>query len=156
MTKSDAYANLVEQLASLLAGERDWIANAANTAALIGDALDEVNWVGFYFARGDELVVGPFQGKPACARIALDRGVCGAAARRRETLVVPDVRDFPGHVACDAASRSEIVVPIVAGDRLVGVLDLDSPVTNRFDEEDREGLERVVETFVVNTDLENA
>jgi L-methionine (R)-S-oxide reductase len=153
MTKSNVYDSLVEQLASLLSGERDRIANAANTAALVWGALDEVNWAGFYFAQGNELVVGPFQGKPACTRIALGRGVCGAAAQRRETLVVPDVREFPGHIACDAASRSEIVVPIISGDNLVGVLDLDSPVTNRFDENDRKGLERVVETFVANTNL---
>jgi GAF domain-containing protein len=147
--KPDGYAQLAQVLSGLLAGERDLIANAANTAALIYDALGEVNWVGFYFMQGGELVVGPFQGKPACVRIPLGKGVCGAAASRRQTLLVQDVHAFPGHIACDAASRSEIVIPLIRRDGvLLGVLDLDSPRPARFDEQDREGLERLAGIFV--------
>jgi GAF domain-containing protein len=142
------YARLAQELGALLAGESDPIANAANTAALIFEALPEVNWAGFYFLRGGELVVGPFQGPPACVRIALGSGVCGAAAAQRRTLVVPDVLEFPGHIACDPASRSEIVVPLIAGGALLGVLDLDSPRVARFDEADARGLESLAELFV--------
>lgn len=142
------YARLAQELGALLAGESDPIANAANTAALIFEALPEVNWAGFYFLRGGELVVGPFQGRPACVRIALGSGVCGAAAAQRRTLVVPDVLEFPGHIACDPASRSEIVVPLIAGGALLGVLDLDSPRVARFDEADARGLESLAELFV--------
>src|ERR1700752_3490476 len=127
------YVRLADELGGLLRGERDLIANAANTAALIFDLLPDLNWAGFYFLRGGELVLGPFQGKPACVRIAVGKGVCGTAAARGTTVVVEDVREFPGHIACDAASRSEIVVPILAGGSLVGVLDLDSPSLARFD-----------------------
>jgi L-methionine (R)-S-oxide reductase len=143
-----AYAALARDLAALLAGEHDLIANAANTAALIWEALPDINWAGFYLLRGTQLVLGPFQGRPACVRIALDRGVCGAAASRRETLVVPDVHAFPGHIACDAASRSEIVVPLVTPVGLLGVLDIDSPRVARFDEADRTGLETLAQVFL--------
>ncbi|MGB6486015.1 MAG: GAF domain-containing protein [Steroidobacteraceae bacterium] len=146
--KRAGYESLAAQLRSLLGGETDLIANAANTAALIFDALPELNWAGFYFLRGGELVVGPFQGKPACVRIALGRGVCGTAAARRETIIVPDVNAFPGHIACDRASQSEVVVPLVAAGQLAGVLDLDSPRRARFDEVDARGLERLAELFV--------
>jgi GAF domain-containing protein len=146
--KRTGYEQLAAQLQGLLAGETDTIANAANTAALIFNALPEVSWAGFYFVRGGELVVGPFQGKPACVRIALGRGVCGTAAARRQTLIVPDVNAFPGHIACDAASQSEVVVPLIAADRVVGVLDLDSARLERFDEIDARGVERLAELFV--------
>jgi L-methionine (R)-S-oxide reductase len=150
--KRAGYERLAAQLHGLLSGESDAIANAANTAALIFDALADVNWAGFYFLRegprGGELVVGPFQGKPACVRIALGRGVCGTAAARRQTLIVPDVDAFPGHIACDGASKSEVVVPLIAADRVVGVLDLDSPRLARFDEADALGLERLAAIFV--------
>ena len=146
--KPAGYATLAAELAALLAGERDLIANAANTAALLWQALPDLNWAGFYFLKGDELVLGPFQGKPACVRIALGRGVCGTAARERRSVVVPDVHAFPGHIACDVASNSEIVIPLVEGNTLLGVLDLDSPRLARFDEEDRAGLERLAAIFV--------
>lgn len=146
--KAADYAHLAKELASLVSGERDTIANAANTAALIFDALPEINWAGFYFLRDGELVVGPFQGKPACVRIALGKGVCGTAAAQRKTVVVPDVHEFPGHIACDAASRSEVVVPLIAGDGLLGVLDIDSPRIARFDDADARGLEKLAAVFV--------
>ena len=146
--KDAAYDQLAGELAGLLDGEPDLVANAANTAALLYHALPEVNWAGFYFLRGEELVVGPFQGKPACVRIRLGQGVCGTAAARRSTVVVPDVDKFPGHIACDVASRSEIVVPLLAGDELLGVLDLDSPRRERFDDADRRGLERLAKIFL--------
>jgi L-methionine (R)-S-oxide reductase len=146
--KARDYARLAQSLESLLAGEPDRIANAANTAALLFEALPDINWAGFYFLKDDELVVGPFQGKPACTRIALGQGVCGAAAQRRETVVVPDVHEFPGHIACDSASRSEIVIPLIVGERLLGVLDIDSPSVARFDEADARGLERLAAVFL--------
>lgn len=142
------YQRLAAELESLLSGESDLVANAANTAALIFDALPELNWAGFYFLKGGELVVGPFQGKPACVRIALGKGVCGTAAVERKTLIVPDVDAFPGHIACDAASRSEIVVPLIAGPELLGVLDIDSPRLARFDAGDARGLERLASIFL--------
>jgi L-methionine (R)-S-oxide reductase len=142
------YARLAQELAGLLSGESDLVANAANTAALLFDALPELNWAGFYFLKEGELVVGPFQGKPACVRIALGRGVCGTAAVERKTIVVPDVNAFPGHIACDAASRSEIVVPLISGGNLLGVLDIDSPRVNRFDAGDARGLERLAAIFL--------
>ncbi|TVQ47368.1 MAG: GAF domain-containing protein [Gammaproteobacteria bacterium] len=135
------YAPLLSQLDGLLAGESDLGANAANLAALAFHALPDVNWFGFYWLRGDTLVVGAFQGRPACTRITLGQGVCGAAAARRETVIVEDVHAFPGHIACDPASHSEIVVPLVAGTRLLGVMDVDSPLPARFDSRDRAGLE---------------
>lgn len=148
--KATAYAELEKSLRALLEGEPDFIACAANTAALIFWSLPELNWAGFYLvepATGD-LVLGPFQGKPACVRIAIGKGVCGTAAARRETIVVRDVHAFPGHIACDTASNSEVVVPIVDGDRLVGVLDFDSPAHGRFDEIDAKGLEALVRVFL--------
>lgn len=144
------YEELASQLQGLLAGERHRIANAANTAALLYGALPEVNWVGFYFLEGGELIVGPFQGKPACVRIALGSGVCGTAAARLETVVVRDVREFPGHIACDAASNSEIVVPLLRGGALFGVLDIDSPRLARFDEIDRDAIERLAAIYVAS------
>ncbi|HTL67596.1 MAG TPA: GAF domain-containing protein [Lacunisphaera sp.] len=152
-SKADRYRELNAQLASLLAGERDGLANAANTAALLWQGLPELNWAGFYFRRGGELVLGPFQGKVACVRIAVGRGVCGTAAQRRETIVVPDVAAFPGHIACDHASRSEIVVPLVQDGRLIGVLDLDSPQPARFDDEDARGLGEAAAIFLRQSDL---
>ena len=129
--------DLLQTLAALLAGEHDLTANAANMAAVLFQTLPHVNWAGFYFLRGDELVLGPFQGRPACVRIPLGKGVCGTAAARRETVVVADVHAFPGHIACDAASRSEIVVPLIRAGELLGVLDIDSPLIGRFSALDR-------------------
>lgn len=146
--KSEQYAQLAEQARALLHGERDRVANAANLAALVYHALPRLNWAGFYFHDGVELVVGPFQGLPACVRIPLDRGVCGAAARSRQTQRVDDVHAFPGHIACDAASRSELVVPLVRHGELVGVFDLDSPDPARFDVMDQEGLETIARIYV--------
>jgi L-methionine (R)-S-oxide reductase len=146
--KPQQYAQLAEQARALLHGERDRTANAANLSALVYHALPRLNWVGFYFFDGTELVVGPFQGLPACVRIPLEKGVCGAAARSRQTQRVDDVHAFPGHIACDAASRSELVVPLVQGDTLVGVFDLDSPDPARFDVIDQEGLETLARVFV--------
>lgn len=140
-SKPDQYAQLNQQLAALIGDERDFIANMANMAALLFHQLPDLNWAGFYLMRGGGLVLGPFQGKPACIRIPLGKGVCGTAAATRVTQVVPDVHAFPGHIACDADSRSEIVVPLVADGQLIGVLDLDSPKPGRFDEDDRAGLE---------------
>lgn len=146
--KDADYASLAEELTGLLTGEQDFIANAANTSALLFDALPDINWAGFYFLRNGELVVGPFQGKPACVRIPLGKGVCGTAAANRKTIVVRDVHEFPGHIACDAASQSEIVVPLLRGDELLGVLDIDSPSVGRFDDADRRGIERLASLFV--------
>jgi L-methionine (R)-S-oxide reductase len=145
--KAADYASLSQELQGLLAGEHDLIANTANATSLIYHALPDLNWCGVYLLRGKELIVGPFQGKPACVHIALGKGVCGTAAAERRTIVVPDVHAFPGHIACDAASQSEIVIPLMGrsartvGDYLLGVLDLDSPRLDRFDEDDRRGLE---------------
>ena len=147
-SKPEQYAQLAEQARALLHGEPDRIANAANLSALVYHALPNLNWVGFYFFDGKELVVGPFQGLPACVRIALDKGVCGAAASTRQTQRVADVHAFPGHIACDAASRSELVVPLLHAGALVGVFDLDSPLPDRFDEEDQHGLEAIARLFV--------
>ena len=147
-SKPEQYAQLTAQARALVEGESDRIANAANLAALVYHSLPDLNWAGFYFYDGTELVVGPFQGLPACVRIPLDKGVCGAAARTRQTQRVADVEAFPGHIACDAASRSELVVPLVHGGELVGVFDLDSPRVNRFDEEDQHGLEAIAAAFV--------
>jgi L-methionine (R)-S-oxide reductase len=153
LSKSDAYAEARTQLAGLFSGERNGLANAANMCALLYQMLRDVNWVGFYFLQGGELVLGPFQGKVACVRIAMGRGVCGTSAAHREILVVPDVNEFPGHIACDAASRSEIVLPVIQGGRLLGVLDLDSPQRARFDHEDRDGLQACVELLLKASDL---
>ena len=147
-SKPEQYAQLAAQARALLSGESDRVANAANLSALVYHSLPDLNWAGFYFHDGTELVVGPFQGLPACVRIALDKGVCGAAARTRQTQRVEDVDAFPGHIACDSASRSELVVPLVKGDRLIGVLDLDSPRLARFDEEDQRGMEAIAAIYV--------
>ena len=143
-SKRDLYEQLASQLSSLLAGERDLIANAANFSALIFQSLPGLNWAGFYFVKDDELVLGPFQGRPACVRIRVGQGVCGAGAAKCETVIVPNVHEFPGHITCDSASNSEIVVPIVKDSKLIGVLDLDSPLLSRFDQEDAAGLEQLV------------
>ena len=147
-SKPAQYAQLLAQARALLHGERDRIANAANLSALVYQALPDLNWVGFYFYDGTELVVGPFQGLPACVRIPLDKGVCGAAARSRRTQRVEDVHAFPGHIACDAASRSELVVPLLRDGELVGVFDLDSPEPARFDVDDQRGLEAVARIYL--------
>ena len=146
--KPALYAELLLQAEALFHGERDRIANAANLSALIWHALPDLNWAGVYRYDGRELVLGPFQGKPACIRIAMGKGVCGTAAAKRETIIVPDVHAFDGHIACDSASNSEIVVPLIQGDSLHGVLDLDSPKLNRFDEQDRAGLEALAACWV--------
>jgi len=151
--KDDLYPDLLVQLASVLDGEHDAIAHAANTAALLYHTLPDVNWVGFYFLKDGELVLGPIQGKPACVRIPLGKGVCGAAAARRVSVVVPDVHAFPGHIACDTASRSELVVPLLKQQSLLGVLDLDSPSPARFDETDRIGCESLAAIYVAQTML---
>ncbi|MCC4620801.1 GAF domain-containing protein [Xanthomonas cassavae CFBP 4642] len=147
-SKPEHYAQLTAQAQALVHGEPDRIANAANLAALIFNALPSLNWAGFYFYDGRELVVGPFQGLPACVRIPLDKGVCGAAASTRQSQRIADVDAFPGHIACDSASRSELVIPLIKGDALVGVLDLDSPELDRFDEDDQRGLEAIAQVFV--------
>lgn len=147
-TKAELYDELAAQLRALIAGETDFIANAANFAALLYHSLPDLNWAGFYLLKGDELVLAPFQGKPACVRIKIGSGVCGTAAARRETVIVKNVHEFPGHIACDSASNSEIVVPLITGEDLLGVLDLDSPSLNRFNREDRAGLERLVKIFL--------
>ena len=148
--KAKLYGELADQLAALLAGEANLIANAANTAALIYHRLPDLNWAGFYFRDGGELVLGPFQGRPACVRIPIGKGVCGAAAARAETVLVSDVHEFPGHLACDPVSRSELVVPLIKADAVLGVLDLDSPLLARFDEVDRAGCEQLVAQFLAH------
>ena len=153
------YDLLVRQVASVLEGERDLTANAAQFSALVYDTLADLNWAGFYLAvpskkgEGQDLLVGPFQGKPACARIPFGRGVCGATAVERKTIVVPDVHAFPGHIACDSASASEIVLPVLKDGELVGVFDIDSPLLDRFSDEDRAGLEAMVQAFIDATDF---
>ncbi len=147
-SKPEQYAQLLDQARGLVHGEHDRIANAANLSALIYHALPHLNWAGFYLFDGTELVVGPFQGLPACVRIPLDKGVCGAAARERTTQRIDDVDAFPGHIACDSASRSELVVPLVKDGALVGVLDLDSPLLARFDADDQAGVEAIAAVFV--------
>ena len=152
--KASQYSQLADMARALMHGERDRVANAANLSALVFHNLPDLNWVGFYFYDGHELVVGPFQGEPACIRIALGRGVCGTAAVSRETQRVADVDAFPGHIPCDSASRSELVVPLYRGDELIGVFDLDSPITNRFDDDDQRGLEAIAAAWLET--LENA
>lgn len=153
-SKPALYSELHAQARALFEGERDATANAANLAALLFHELADLNWAGFYRMKGGGLVLGPFQGKPACVRIALGRGVCGTAARERRTVVVPDVNAFPGHIACDSASRSEVVVPVMRAGEVLGVLDLDSPSLARFDDEDARGLERIVALYVASSDPE--
>jgi L-methionine (R)-S-oxide reductase len=152
-TKAELYASLEAQLRSLLEGERDFVANLANFASLLFHSLPDLNWCGFYLLKDNELVLGPFQGKPACIRIAMGEGVCGTAAARRETILVANVHEFPGHIACDSASNSEIVVPIVRGETLVGVLDIDSPSFSRFDDTDAKALNELVEIFIAASDI---
>jgi L-methionine (R)-S-oxide reductase len=147
-SKAEQYQQLLQQACALMQGERDRVANAANLSALVYHALPDLNWVGFYFYDGAELVVGPFQGHPACVRIALGRGVCGTAAITRATQRVPDVEKFPGHIPCDSASRSELVVPLFRGAELIGVFDLDSPRLDRFDGDDQRGLEAIARAYV--------
>ncbi|WP_210497019.1 GAF domain-containing protein [Microvirga antarctica] len=153
-TKQERYASLAQQLTGLLEGEPDAIANAANMAALLYDQLPDLNWAGFYFMRGEGLVLGPFQGKVACVRIPVGRGVCGTAVAERTSMVVPDVHAFPGHIACDSASRSELVVPLLRDGEALGVLDLDSPSPARFDAVDREGCERLVAIYLAASHLD--
>ena len=152
-TESERYSEILSQARGLFEGERDAGANAANLAALLYHSLPDLNWAGFYWMKGGELVLGPFQGKPACVRIAVGRGVCGTAVRDRRTIVVPDVHAFPGHIACDSASNSEIVVPMLRGDEALGVLDLDSPTKGRFGEPDARGLEPLVRLFLEASDF---
>ena len=153
---AELLAELLEQARALLHGERDAVANAANLSSLIYHALPDLNWAGFYWMKGGELVLGPFQGKPACVRIAVGRGVCGTAVKEARTIVVPDVEKFPGHIACDSASRSELVVPVrrEGGSPIRGVLDLDSPRPGRFGEAHARAFEQLVAEFVQATDLE--
>lgn len=151
--KPAQYLLLQKQATALLDGERNFVANCANIGALLYFSLEQLNWAGVYLAQRDELVLGPFQGKPACVRIAFGTGVCGTAAKLRRTLIVPNVHEFDGHIACDSASNSEIVVPLLRGTQLVGVLDLDSPVLSRFDAQDRDGLERIAAALVTGSDL---
>jgi GAF domain-containing protein len=152
--KPALYRELASQLAGVLEDERDPIANAANLSALIFEQVPDLNWAGFYFLRSpQELVLGPFQGKVACVRIAVGKGVCGTAVAEKQTMLVSDVHAFPGHIACDANSRSELVVPLISGDRVVGVLDLDSPRPGRFDGDDQRGFERLAEIYVQSSDL---
>jgi len=150
LSKAELYAELQSQLRALLEGERDFIANAANFSSLLYHSLPDVNWVGFYLLKNDELVLGPFQGKPACVRIAIGKGVCGVAAKQLQTILVDNVHEFPGHIACDSASNSEIVVPLVVEGQLIGVLDLDSPSLARFDDDDASGLNELTNIFLEN------
>jgi len=147
-SKRQLYDELNRALAALLVGEGDLIANLANTSALLWQFVPDINWAGFYLLKNNELVLGPFHGKPACTRIAIGKGVCGTAALRRETIVVPNVHEFAGHIACDTASNSEIVVPLIRNQDLLGVLDIDSPLLAHFDEDDRRGLEEVARTLM--------
>ena len=148
--KGESYAGLVAQLRSLLKDEYDFIANTANFSSLVYNALPDVNWAGFYLLQDHELVLGPFQGKPACVRIPLGKGVCGFAAKQCETVIVPNVSEFPGHIACDPASKSEIVIPLFDGERVLGVLDVDSATLGRFDDQDAEGLNELVTVLVAH------
>jgi L-methionine (R)-S-oxide reductase len=150
LPKPELYAELVSQARALLAGEPDRIAKAANFAALVFHGVPDLNWAGFYFYDGAELVVGPFQGKPACVRIAIGKGVCGTAAATRKSQLVPDVHAFAGHIACDSASNSEIVVPLIENDVLIGVWDVDSPTINRFDAGDLQGMEALAKVFIAS------
>ncbi|WP_427108449.1 GAF domain-containing protein [Lysinibacillus xylanilyticus] len=147
---AEQYNTLAKQLDALLTGESDRIANLSNASALLNLFLPNINWVGFYVLQGEELVLGPFQGLPACVRIPIGRGVCGTAVKKEETIVVKDVHDFPGHIACDAASQSEIVIPLIKDGQVIGVLDIDSPIVNRFSKEDQEGLDLFVKTLLLH------
>lgn len=154
-TKEKLYKFMNIKLVGLIGDEPDWLANLSNASALIWLFIEDINWAGFYFMKNGKLVLGPFQGKPACINIELGKGVCGTAAVERKTQLVKNVHDFPGHIACDSASQSEVVVPIIVNDELIGVLDIDSPMLNRFDEEDRAGFERFTETLVKYIDWES-
>lgn len=147
------YELIKKELISLLEEEKNFIANASNFSALIFNRIKSLNWVGFYFISGDELVLGPFQGKPACIRIKLGNGVCGTSAIRKETIVVPNVNEFPGHIACDSVSNSEIVIPLIDNNKLYGVLDIDSPAFNRFTEEDKKGLEELLSILIYSSNI---
>lgn len=147
---AEQYHSLTKQLDALLTGETDRIANLSNASALLNQFLTNINWVGFYILHENELVLGPFQGLPACVRIPTGRGVCGTAVARRETIVVKDVHEFPGHIACDAASQSEIVIPLIKSGEVIGVLDIDSPIVNRFSKDDQDGLELFVNTLLLH------
>ena len=151
--KPEIYSELLSQAGALLQGERDATANSANLSSLVFHTLPDLNWVGFYWMKGGELVLGAFQGKPACVRIALGKGVCGTAARDAKVIIVDDVHQFPGHIACDTASASEIVLPLILDDRVIGVLDLDSPKPWRFDDTDAVGLEALVQVYLAATDF---
>lgn len=151
-SKAETYSHLSAQLSGLFEDERDFIANAANFSSLLYHSLPDINWVGFYLLKNNELVLGPFQGQPACVRIAIGKGVCGTAAKLRQTVVVENIHEFPGHIACDSASNSEIVVPLISESQLVGVLDLDSPSLSRFNEEDAEGLNKLANIFLQSSD----
>ena len=152
-SKQEIHEELARQARGLLEGERDLVANAANVAALIWGLVPDLNWAGFYFMKGGELVLGPFQGKPACVRIAVGKGVCGTAVQKRASVLVADVHAFPGHIACDSASNSELVVPLIKSGVVHGVIDLDSPSLARFDEDDRAAFERLAAFFVTATDM---
>ena len=151
LAKPELYTQIARELQSLIESETDYIANLANASALLFHSLPDLNWAGFYLLKEGELVVGPFQGQPACVRIAMGKGVCGTSAERRASIVVPDVHAFPGHIACDSASNSEIVVPMIRGNELLGVLDIDSPKFRRFDEQDQAGLEKFVAILLGNS-----
>jgi L-methionine (R)-S-oxide reductase len=153
-SRSEVYADILQQLSGVFSGERNALANSANMCALLYQLLPDLNWAGFYFLQEGELVLGPFQGKVACVRIALGKGVCGTAAAKRQTMVVADVHEFPGHIACDAASQSEVVVPLFEGDRLWGVLDLDSPKLGRFDGRDADGLQQAAALLLKASDMQ--
>jgi len=152
-SKAELYESLAIQLRSLLEDERDFIANAANFVSILYHSLPDLNWTGIYLNKNGELVLGPFQGKPACVRIAVGQGVCGTAAQQGRTILVDNVHDFPGHIACDSASNSEIVIPVIKDERLIGVLDLDSPSFGRFNDEDAVGLNELVEIFARSSEI---
>lgn len=152
LSKTELYSEIGSQLSALFEGEHDFIANAANFSSLLYHSLPDVNWVGFYLLKDNELVLGPFHGQPACVRIAIGKGVCGTAAELRQTVVVENVHEFPGHIACDSASNSEIVVPLIREGQLIGVLDVDSPTLSRFDDEDAKGLNELTNTFLRSSD----
>ncbi len=154
--KTQLYNFMKMRLTALIGEEKDWLANLSNAAALMWQLLDDINWSGFYLIKGDKLVLGPFQGKPACVNIEIGKGVCGTAAETMEAQLVKNVHDFPGHIACDSASNSEIVLPIIVNNKVVGVLDIDSPLLNRFDEEDLEGLKKFVAILVKYVDFDSA
>lgn len=147
-SRKENYELVIKQLQALLEGEKNTIANLSNASALLNQFLEDINWVGFYLTEDEQLVLGPFQGLPACVRIPFSKGVCGSAASKRETVRVEDVHQFPGHIACDAASRSEIVIPLIKDDQLIGVLDIDSPSVNRFDETDQYYLEKFTKALL--------